>query len=94
MDGSAPTSHGSARRVRERALIKEIRTPSGSFTDGYWPVTVVARDGRRMRGVRKNEDPFSLQIMTINERILSFDHSDLREVVRNLAHYARLQSDR
>lgn len=64
------------------ALIKEIRTPSGSFTDGYWPVTVVARDGRRTRGVRKNEDPFSLQIMDTNERILSFDRSDLREVVR------------
>ena len=64
------------------ALINEIRTPSRSFTDGYWPVTVVARDGRRTRGVRKNEDPFSLQIMDTNERILSFDHSDLREVVR------------
>jgi len=64
------------------ALIKEIRTPSGFFTDGYWPVTVVARDGRRTRGVRKSEDPFSLVIMDTNERILSFDHSDLREVVR------------
>ena len=64
------------------ALITEIRTPSRSFTDGYGPVTVVARDGRRIRGVRKNEDPFSLQIMDTNERILSFDHSDLREVVR------------
>jgi putative heme-binding domain-containing protein len=63
-------------------LIQEIRTPSGSFTDGFWPVTVVARDGRRIRGVRKNEDPFSMQIMDTNERILSFDHSDLREVVR------------
>jgi len=64
------------------ALIKEIRTPSGAFTDGYWPVTVVARDGRRTRGVRKNEDPFSLQIMDTSERLLSFDQSDLREVVR------------
>jgi putative heme-binding domain-containing protein len=64
------------------ALITEIRTPSRSFTDGYAPVTVVGRDGRRTRGVRKNEDPFSLQIMDTSERILSFDHSDLREVVR------------
>ena len=64
------------------ALVTEIRTPSQSFTDGYWPVTVVARDGRRTRGVRKNEDPFSLQIMDTSERILSFDHSALREVVR------------
>jgi putative heme-binding domain-containing protein len=64
------------------ALITEIRTPSGFFTDGFWPVTVVARDGRRIRGVRKNEDPFSLQMMDTNERIHSFDLSDLREVVR------------
>jgi putative heme-binding domain-containing protein len=64
------------------ALITEIRTPSGFFTDGYWPVTVVTKDGRRVRGVRKNEDPFSLQIMDTSEKILSFDRSDLREVVR------------
>src|SRR5262245_58276989 len=64
------------------ALIKEIRTPSGFFTDGYWPVTVVTKDGRRVRGVRKNEDPFSLQIMDTSEKILSFDQSDLREVIR------------
>ena len=64
------------------ALTTEIRTPSGSFTDGYWPVTVVTKDGRRLRGVRKNEDPFSLQIMDTSEKILSFDHSDLREVIR------------
>ena len=64
------------------ALITEIRTPSGFFTDGYWPVTVVTKDGRRLRGVRKNEDPFSLQIMDTSEKILSFDQSDLREVIR------------
>jgi putative heme-binding domain-containing protein len=63
-------------------LLREIRTPSTWLTDGYWPVTVVARDGRRTRGVRKNEDPFSLQIMDTNEQILSFDRSDLREVVQ------------
>ena len=40
-----------------------------------------ATDAAR-RGVRKNEDPFSLQIMDTNERLLSFDQSDLREVVR------------
>ena len=64
------------------ALITEIRTPSGFFADGYWPVTVVTKDGRRLRGVRKNEDPFSLQIMDTSEKILSFDQSDLREVIR------------
>lgn len=64
------------------ALLTEIRTPSASLTQGYWPVTIVARDGRRTRGVRKNEDPFSLQIMDTSERILSVDRSDLREVIQ------------
>jgi putative heme-binding domain-containing protein len=63
------------------ALLDEIRTPSKSFTDGYWPVTVVMRDGRRVRAVRKNEDPFSVQIMDTSEQILSLNRSDLREVV-------------
>ena len=45
-------------------------------------MTVVTKDGRRLRGVRKNEDPFSLQIMDTSEKILSFDQSDLREVIR------------
>ena len=63
------------------ALLDEIRTPSKSFTDGYWPVTVVMRDGRRIRAARKNEDPFSVQVMDTNEQILSFDRSNLREVI-------------
>jgi putative heme-binding domain-containing protein len=65
-----------------RALITEIRTPSTSITAGFWPVTLVARDGRRTRGVRKAEDPFSIQIMDTGERLLSVDRSDLREVVQ------------
>jgi putative heme-binding domain-containing protein len=63
------------------ALLDEIRTPSKSFTDGYWPVTVVMRDGRRIRAARKNEDPFSVQVMDTKEQILSFDRSNLREVI-------------
>jgi len=53
------------------------------MTPGFRPVTLVARDGRRTRGVRKNEDPFSLQVMDSNERILSVDRSDLREVIED-----------
>lgn len=69
-------------KARSRtALLDEIRTPSTSFTDKYWPVTVVMRDGRRIRAVRKNEDPFSLQVMDTSERILLLDRTDLRDVV-------------
>jgi putative heme-binding domain-containing protein len=64
------------------ALIEGIRTASASFTEGFWPVTIVERDGRRVQGVRKNEDPFSVQIMDTSEQIRSWDRSELREVIQ------------
>ena len=63
------------------ALLDDIRTPSKSFTYGYWPVTLVMRDGSRVRAVRKNQDPFSVQVTDTSEQILSLDLSDLRQVV-------------
>jgi hypothetical protein len=49
---------------------------------GYRPITVVLGDGRRVRGVIKNEDAFSIQIMDLSERIQAFSKRDLREIVR------------
>lgn len=63
-------------------LIGEIRTPSGYLTQGYWTVTLLTQDGRRIRGTRKNEDPFSIQIMDTTEQILAFDKKDLRGVTQ------------
>ena len=46
-------------RARSRsALTRELRNASEYFPPGYEPVTVVLRDGRRIPGVRKNEDTF------------------------------------
>jgi putative heme-binding domain-containing protein len=64
------------------ALTSEIRTPSEYVTRGYEAVTVVTQDGRRIRGATKNEDPFSIQIMSTDEQILLFDKKDLREVTQ------------
>ncbi|PYQ83721.1 MAG: hypothetical protein DMG03_12490, partial [Acidobacteria bacterium] len=44
-------------------------------------VTLVTRDGRRIRGVRKNEDAFSIQIMDVNERLQGHMKSELREII-------------
>ena len=63
------------------ALTREIRRASEYLPQGYEPVTVVTRDGRRIRGCRKNEDSLSIQIMDTNEQLLSFLKKDLREVV-------------
>jgi putative heme-binding domain-containing protein len=69
---------GSARS--RAALEREIRQPGEVIPVGYEAVTVVTRDGRRLRGVRKNEDTFSIQLMTVNEEIRSFFKRDLTEV--------------
>lgn len=63
------------------ALEREIRQPSELIPVGFETITVVTRDGRRIRGARKNEDTFSVQLMTGNEEILSFLKRDLADVI-------------
>jgi len=47
---------------------------------GYEPVTLVTREGERIRGVRKNEDEFSIQIMDTRERLQGFLKANLNEL--------------
>ena len=56
-----------------------IRSASEYFPPGYEPVTVLLRDGRRIPGVRKNEDTFSIQLMDVNEELHLLLKSDLLE---------------
>jgi cytochrome c oxidase cbb3-type subunit III len=70
---------GAARSVA--ALEREIRRPAEFIPVGFETVTVVTRDGRKIRGTRKNEDTFSVQVMTANEDILSFFKRDGTSVV-------------
>jgi putative heme-binding domain-containing protein len=68
---------------RTRAhMARQIRGEVPDFRTGYEPVVLTTPGGQQIQGVKKNEDLFSVQIMDTNERILSFDHSELREVVR------------
>ena len=48
---------------------------------GYEGVTLVTRDGQKIRGVKKNEDTFSIQVMDTRERIQGYLKSDLQEVI-------------
>lgn len=63
------------------ALVREIRQASERLVAGYEPVTVVTRDGRRVRGVRKNEDTFSIQMMDTTERLVGFRKADVAEII-------------
>jgi cytochrome c oxidase cbb3-type subunit 3 len=69
-----------AARSRD-ALVREIRTPSEWMAPGYESVTIVTRDGQKIRGVKKNEDTFSIQIMDARERIQGHMKSDLQQLI-------------
>ena len=72
------TRIGAARSVA--ALEREIRRPAEVIPVAFETVTVVTKDGRRIRGARKNEDTFSVQLMTANEDILSFSKKDVEVI--------------
>jgi len=63
-------------------LIASIRTPDAAIANGYRPVTLVLADGRRIRGLEKSEDAFSIQIMDMQQRLQGYLKSGLREVVQ------------
>ena len=69
--------------IRSRdMLIRSIREPSASVARGYRAVTLVTRDGERIRGATKGEDAFSIQIVDTNERLQGYLKADLQEVIR------------
>ena len=63
------------------ALTREIRTPSEWISPAFETVTVVTKDGERVRGVKKNEDVFSIQVMNTRERIQGYMKSNLQDVI-------------
>ena len=44
-------------------------------------MTLVTRDGQRIRGVKKNEDEFSIQIVDMRERLQGYLKANLTEIV-------------
>jgi len=63
------------------ALVREIRTPSEWVPQNYETVTIVTKDGQRIRGAKKNEDVFSIQVMDTRERIQGYLKSSLQDVI-------------
>ena len=73
--------HNYERCAELAALIREIRTPSEWITPEFETVTVVTKDGQRIRGVKKNEDVFSIQVMDTRERIQGYMKSNLQDIL-------------
>jgi cytochrome c oxidase cbb3-type subunit III len=74
--------------LRQSLLNPEAEVPD-TFTayrrvifmpDNFLQVRVVTQDGRRITGVRVNEDAFTIQIRDASDRLYSFRKDELREL--------------
>jgi putative heme-binding domain-containing protein len=85
MDGRADRLGPDLSRIgsgRSRAVLSnKIRGAGDSVRPGYEAVTLILRDGRRIQGVSKNEDAFSIQIMELSGRIQGYMKTNLKEVI-------------
>jgi cytochrome c oxidase cbb3-type subunit III len=64
--------------ARARAgLLSKLRGSSDVIRPGYEPVTLLTREGQKIRGVKKNEDEFSIQIMDTQERLHGYLKANL-----------------
>ena len=69
--------------IRSRDMLtRSIRDPSASVAAGYRAVMLVTQDGRRVRGVTKSEDAFSIQVVDTRERLQGYLKADLQELVQ------------
>jgi putative heme-binding domain-containing protein len=62
-------------------LVNKVRGTSNTVRPGYEAVTLVTRDGQRVRGVKKNEDEFSIQIVDMRERLQGYLKANLTEIL-------------
>ena len=56
--------------------------PEAAVPEGFLQVQLVTRDGRRITGVRLNEDTFSIQIRDLSDNFRSFFRSELVEMTK------------
>ncbi len=65
------------------ALRTAIRRASAGITPGYQSVTLLTTSGARIRGLRKGEDAFSVQILDTQERLQGYLKATLTSVTRD-----------
>ncbi len=63
-------------------LRQHIRDPSAAVPESFLMVRVQTRDGKAVRGIRVNEDAFTIQLRDEDSHYHSFQKTDLAELVR------------
>lgn len=69
---------GAARSVEY--IRESIMNPSADIPDAYEGVTVVTKDGKTTRGMRINEDTFTIQLRDQGQKIRMFAKSELSRI--------------
>ncbi|MGE3848207.1 MAG: c-type cytochrome [Gammaproteobacteria bacterium] len=64
-----------------RAVVLE---PNTALPEGFLVVTVTTVDGKRIRGERVNEDPFTLQLRDSDGRFHSFRKAEVKDLTKEL----------
>ncbi len=77
---SGPDLAGVGVRRSSQFLRESIVDPQAAVPDGYLLVTVVAKDGRSVTGVRVNEDSFSIQVRDDSGRSHSFWKNEIERI--------------
>ena len=67
-------------RKTSGAIRRDILHPDSSLAQGYGSVVALTEQGERIEGLLRNEDSFSLQILTHDGSYRLLDRGDLREV--------------
>ena len=79
--GAARRTQYLAESIRDPDKEVTVRDPFTGTIVGYQTLRVVTKDDRRITGVRRNEDTFSIQLLDQREEIHMFLKKDLREVI-------------
>jgi putative heme-binding domain-containing protein len=74
-------TYAGATRTRNH-LRESLLDPARSIAPAYAQVRVVTRSGETVRGIRLNEDEYTLHMMAPGEQIVSFYKADLKTVDR------------
>ena len=79
--GPELTEIGSRRSAAH--LRAAVLNPESTLPEGFLQVRLATKEGRRVTGVRLNEDTFTIQVMELNGGLHSFVKGDLKELQRD-----------
>ena len=75
-----PSLDSIAVRKASDEIRRDVMEPDADLAEGFHPVKVVTKGGRRIAGVLKNEDTFVLMILTADGEVETLPRSSLKSV--------------